>query len=127
MVELILVRACCILFFCWPPLLFFAQPAAGGLDDFENILSNCVSIESSEVYNHNNLTLVNMTLTLDKSIGSCGCKSAIASLTFESIPFGASTFDFALNKSRIISVPLVFDNKLNNVRSIKVALACGNN
>ncbi|HDM8230479.1 TPA: DUF2195 family protein [Vibrio campbellii] len=122
-----LVRACCILFFCWTSLLSFAQQAASGLDDFENILSNCVSIESSDVYSHNNLTLVNMRLTLDKSIGSCGCKSAIASLTFESIPFGAFTFDFALIKSRTISVPLVLDNKLNNIRSIKGALACGNN
>ncbi|CAH1531080.1 hypothetical protein VHARVF571_260045 [Vibrio harveyi] len=40
---------------------------------------------------------------------------------------GSSSFDFALIKSRIISVPLLLDNTLKNVSSIKGALACGNN
>ncbi|HCG8477109.1 TPA: DUF2195 family protein [Vibrio parahaemolyticus] len=116
-----------MLLFCCVPLLSFAQQTASSLADFENTLSNCVSIDSSDTYNHNNLTLVDMKLTLGKSIGNCGCKSAIASLTVESMPFGSLTFDFALIKSRTISVPLVLDNTLENVSSIRGALACGNN
>ncbi|MDF6016898.1 DUF2195 family protein [Vibrio harveyi] len=117
----------CILLFCCLPFLSFAQQTASSFVDFENTLSNCVSIDTSDTYDLNNLTLVDMKLTLEKNIGSCGCKSAIASITLESMPSGSSSFDFALIKSRIISVPLLLDNTLKNVSSIKGALACGNN
>ncbi|WP_281188289.1 DUF2195 family protein [Vibrio harveyi] len=117
----------CILLFCCLPFLSFAQQTASGFVDFENTLSNCVSIDTSDTYDRNNLTLVDMKLTLEKNIGSCGCKSAIASITLESMPSGSSSFDFALIKSRIISVPLLLDNTLKNISSIKGALACGNN
>ncbi|EPP5334710.1 DUF2195 family protein [Vibrio harveyi] len=126
MVELMLARIC-ILLFCCLPFLSFAQQTASSFVDFENTLSNCVSIDTSDTYDRNNLTLVDMKLTLEKNIGSCGCKSAIASITLERMPFGSSSFDFALSKSRIISVPLLLDNTLKNVSSIKGALACGNN
>ncbi|WP_330163102.1 DUF2195 family protein [Vibrio harveyi] len=126
MVELMLARIC-ILLFCCLPFLSFAQQTASSFVDFENTLSNCVSIDTSNTYDRNNLTLVDMKLTLEKNIGSCGCKSAIASITLESMPSGSSSFDFALIKSRIISVPLLLDNTLKNVSSIKGALACGNN
>ncbi|WP_010448431.1 DUF2195 family protein [Vibrio rotiferianus] len=117
----------CILLFCCLPFLSFAQQTASSFVDFENTLSNCVSIDTSDTYDRNNLTLVDMKLTLEKNIGSCGCKSAIASITLKSMPSGSSSFDFALIKSRIISVPLLLDNTLKNVSSIKGALACGNN
>ncbi|EJG0482581.1 DUF2195 family protein [Vibrio alginolyticus] len=117
----------CILLFCCLPFLSFAQQTASSFVDFENTLSNCVSIDTSDTYDRNNLTLVDMKLTLEKNIGSCGCKSAIASITLESMPSGSSSFNFALIKSRIISVPLLLDNTLKNVSSIKGALACGNN
>ncbi|EMJ3467375.1 TPA: DUF2195 family protein [Vibrio harveyi] len=117
----------CILLFCCLPFLSFAQQTASSFVDFENTLSNCVSIDTSDTYDRNNLTLVDMKLTLEKNIGSCGCKSAITSITLESMPSGSSSFDFALIKSRIISVPLLLDNTLKNVSSIKGALACGNN
>ncbi|WP_447472669.1 DUF2195 family protein [Vibrio harveyi] len=117
----------CILLFCCLPFLSFAQQTASSFVDFENTLSNCVSIDTSDTYDRNNLTLVDMKLILEKNIGSCGCKSAIASITLESMPSGSSSFDFALIKSRIISVPLLLDNTLKNVSSIKGALACGNN
>ncbi|EPO5781896.1 DUF2195 family protein [Vibrio harveyi] len=119
----------CILLFCCLPFLSFAQQTASSFVDFENTLSNCVSIDTSDTYDRNNLTLVDMKLTLEKNIGSCGCKSAIASITLESMPSGSSSFDFdfALSKPRIISVPLLLDNTLKNVSSIKGALACGNN
>ncbi|MHA2815111.1 DUF2195 family protein [Vibrio campbellii] len=126
MVELMLARIC-ILLFCCLPFLSFAQQTASSFVDFENTLSNCVSIDTSDTYDRNNLTLVDMKLTLEKNIGSCGCKSAIASITLESMPSGSSSFDFALIKSRIISVPLLLDNTLKNVSSIKGALGCGNN
>ncbi|WP_337459540.1 DUF2195 family protein [Vibrio rotiferianus] len=126
MVELMLARIC-ILLFCCLPFLSFAQQTASSFVDFENTLSNCVSIDTSDTYDRNNLTLVDMKLTLEKNIGSCGCKSAIASITLKSMPSGSSSFDFALIKSRIISVPLLLDNTLKNVSSIKGALACGNN
>ncbi|WP_333909925.1 DUF2195 family protein [Vibrio diabolicus] len=126
MVELMLARIC-ILLFCCLPFLSFAQQTASSFVDFENTLSNCVSIDTSDTYDRNNLTLVDMKLTLEKNIGSCGCKSAIASITLESMPSGSSSFDFALIKFRIISVPLLLDNTLKNVSSIKGALACGNN
>lgn len=117
----------CILLFCCLPFLSFAQQTASSFVDFENTLSNCVSMDSSDTYDRNNLTLVDMKLTLEKNIGICGCKSAIASITLESMPSGSSSFDFALIKSRTISVPLLLDNTLKNVSSIKGALACGNN
>ncbi len=117
----------CILLFCCLPFLSFAQQTASSFVDFENTLSNCVSIDTSDTYDRNNLTLVDMKLTLEKNIGSCGCKSAIASITLESMPSGSSSFDFALSKPRTISVPLLLDNTLKNVSSIKGALACGNN
>ncbi|MDF5392166.1 DUF2195 family protein [Vibrio parahaemolyticus] len=117
----------CILLFCCLPFLSFAQQTASSFIDFENTLSNCVSIDTSDTYDRNNLTLVDMKLTLEKNIGSCGCKSAIASITLENMPSGSSSFDFALIKSRIISVPLLLDNTLKNVSSIRGTLACGNN
>ncbi|WP_434069102.1 DUF2195 family protein [Vibrio campbellii] len=126
MVELMLARIC-ILLFCCLPFLSFAQQTASSFIDFENTLSNCVSIDTSDTYDRNNLTLVDMKLTLEKNIGSCGCKSAIASITLENMPSGSSSFDFALIKSRIISVPLLLDNTLKNVSSIRGTLACGNN
>ncbi|WP_282249065.1 DUF2195 family protein [Vibrio campbellii] len=105
----------------------FAQQTASSFVDFENTLSNCVSIDISDTFDRNNLTLVDMKLTLEKNIGICGCKSAIASITLEGMPSGSSSFDFALIMSRTISVPLLLDNTLKNVSSIKGALACGNN
>ncbi|HFQ5433941.1 DUF2195 domain-containing protein [Vibrio campbellii] len=117
----------CILLFCCLPFLSFAQQTASSFVDFENTLPNCVSIDTSDTYDRNNLTLVDMKLTLEKNIGSCGCKSAIASITLENMPSGSSSFDFALIKSRIISVPLLLDNTLKNVSSIRGTLACGNN
>ncbi|MHA2733692.1 DUF2195 family protein [Vibrio campbellii] len=126
MVELMLARIC-ILLFCCLPFLSFAQQTASSFVDFKNTLSNCVSIDTSDTYDRNNLTLVDMKLTLEKNIGSCGCKSAIASITLENMPSGSSSFDFALIKSRIISVPLLLDNTLKNVSSIRGTLACGNN
>ncbi|WP_440884985.1 DUF2195 family protein [Vibrio campbellii] len=126
MVELMLARIC-ILLFCCLPFLSFAQQTASSFVDFENTLPNCVSIDTSDTYDRNNLTLVDMKLTLEKNIGSCGCKSAIASITLENMPSGSSSFDFALIKSRIISVPLLLDNTLKNVSSIRGTLACGNN
>ncbi|QFQ77128.1 DUF2195 family protein [Vibrio harveyi] len=117
----------CILLFCCLPFLSFAQQTASSFVDFENTLSNCVSIDTSDTYDRNNLTLVDMKLILEKNIGSCGCKSAIASITLKGMPFGSSSFDFALSKPRTISVPLLLDNTLKNVSSIKGALACGNN
>ncbi|APX05963.1 DUF2195 family protein [Vibrio campbellii] len=117
----------CILLFCCLPFLSFAQQTASSFVDFKNTLSNCVSIDTSDTYDRNNLTLVDMKLTLEKNIGSCGCKSAIASITLENMPSGSSSFDFALIKSRIISVPLLLDNTLKNVSSIRGTLACGNN
>nr|WP_086939393.1 DUF2195 family protein [Thaumasiovibrio occultus] len=112
----------CALLLCCVSFAAFAQQTESRVVDVENTLSECVLVERSDSYDHNNLTLVDFTLTLEQNIGLCGCKSAMAHITLDS---GSSSVAFALDRTRTISVPLVHDNTLVNVSSITGALTCG--
>ena len=95
--------------------------------EIKNTLQSCFKVESVTTSNESDFWLAGLRLELTKSIGYCGCKSAITSYTVVVENEIKRQDEFVLRESREVSIILSSDVRLdsNEGLDIKVILACG--
>ncbi|SAI69887.1 Uncharacterized protein conserved in bacteria [Bordetella ansorpii] len=116
---------------CLPALLALAPAAsqAAGPVDVKNDLAQCVQVRPGLRSVENGLVLQQLTLQVGKSIGQCGCKSALASYRATvKLDGGTQSFTqsgvFPVMKSGTRMLPLASDPQVVGDRAMEVTLSC---
>ena len=93
----------------------------------ENDLVPCVQVTAYDVVQLNNLTLLNAAITVNQSIGYCGCKSAIARYHLYSEGQHLRSETITLKNSTNYSFVLASDNCEAVSQMLQLQLSCGSN
>lgn len=116
---------------CLPALLAAAPAAsqAAGPVDIRNDLAQCVQVQPGLRSIENGLVLQQLTLQVDKSIGQCGCKSALAAYRATvTLDGGTQSFTqsgvFPIMKSGTRVLPLASDPQVVGDRAMAMTLSC---
>lgn len=93
----------------------------------DNNLAKCVNIQPGRFENYLNVTLYRTNFDIKKSIGYCGCKSALATVIVTRDQAEVSRYSFAMLSSRELAIPVEVDNTLTKrkVGSYQISLNCG--
>ncbi|WP_260986118.1 DUF2195 family protein [Bordetella genomosp. 13] len=114
-----------------PALLALAPAAsqAAGPVNIKNALAECVQVAPGVRSAEHNLVLQQLTLQVGKSIGQCGCKSALASYRATvKLDGGTQSFTqsgvFPIMKSGERTLVLASDPQVVGDRAMEVTLSC---
>ena len=94
--------------------------------EINNQLEHCVSVAPGGYQLHKNLHLYSLDFSVTQSIGYCGCKSALASVTVYQQGNYLMTQTVKLKASRSINVLLSPDEAAFNLAEYSINISCGN-
>ena len=115
-------------------LLFFVSSCSLAGDNykvkFDNTLSRCIDITDKEFLIIKDIPFLSIKFNERKSIGECGCKSAIAAFKVQSF-IDNQAYDLIGGKiifqsKSNVSIPLSMDKSIISNKNLKVAFTCSN-
>ena len=109
------------------PILLSATAVDNSAIAIENGLQQCVQINTSDIVQRNNLTLLHADISVLQAIGYCGCKSAVASYHLYSNEQHLRSEAITLNSSNTYSFVLTTDSKTPIPEALRLQLSCGSN
>ena len=103
---------------------------AGGLIKVDNALAHCVELRPGVRTTTAQQVMLQVDLNVKKSIGECGCKSAISAYTSEvQMEEGHRSFlqrgALTIQRSGVKTLTLASDEQLVRDRGIVLSLSCG--